>query len=542
MARNRKPTQRLIESKEQNSRQEKKQKQKQIQKQVLQKKISKAQVNLVKEVAKPRDNSEELKVVRDTNNNKLYNGLKVNLNENLTKLIRLTLQEFPENFLPEIFKGTVPLYIEETPVDIKQTVLLSKLVNGDYHTATSKSDKNIASGIKTLLKIPELQKYDKDDLTDFVRNHREVFYHILVKSKNEKLSFPTLKGYVVRLMRVLVIALKTKNTPVYIKYASLMKDMIATGQKIDDKNELNDLEKGRFVAWGYILDKQKELNAQFSAIQNKQTRKAYDLNLDLVLVSLYTLTPPLRREPMILKFREDKDTIDHDFLHIRRNDVKLELNLDKKRHAPIVIDCNQELSSILRQSYELYPRRDVFTMTTKFPNLKNGVKEDAVANRLKRIFKFTGQEVGVSMLRSSYITDRFDQVNWRLPMSEVEKIAKLMRTSSKYILSSYRKIINNPDAVQVNKVIIKKEPIEEPKIKKENPYKKHIESIKKKYSENENYREKTLKQQGEYRQKVGQSVIQKRKVLSMLRNSDEYRRKVKQTTLDKYGIKTEDYM
>ena len=538
MARNRRPTQRLIESKEQNSRQDKKQKQKQI----LQKRISKAQVNLVKEVAKPRDNSKELEVIRDTNNNKLYNGLKVDLKENLTILIRLTLQEFPKDFLPDIFKGIVPLYIEQTPVEIKQTVLLSKLANGDYHTATSKSDKNIASGIKTLLKIPELQKYDKDDLTDFVRNHREVFYHILVKAKNEKLSFPTLKGYVVRLMRVLVIALKTKNTPVYIKYASLMKDMIATGLLIDDKNELNELEKGRFVDFRYIMDKQKELNMQFNAIENKQTKKAYDLNLDLVLVSLYTLTPPLRREPMNLKFRENKDTIEHDFVHIRRKDVKLELNLDKKRHDPIVIDCNQELADILRQSYELYPRRDVFTMTTKFPNLKNGVKEDAVANRLKRIFKYTEQEVGVSMLRSSYITYRFDEVNWRLPMSEVKEIAKLMRTSSTYILSSYRKIINNPDAVQVKKVNIKKEPVEEPKIKKEDPYKKHIETIKKKYADNEEYRQKTLQQQGEYRQKLGQSVIQKRKVLSMLRNSEEYRKKVKQTTLDKYGIKPEDYM
>ena len=54
--------------------------------------------------------------------------------------------------------------------------------------------------------------------------------------------------------------------------------------------------------------------------------------------------------------------------------------------------------------------------------------------------------------------------------------------------------------------------------------------------------EKTLKQQGEYRQKVGQNVLQRRKVLSMLRNSDEYRKKVKQTTLDKYGIKPSEYM
>jgi len=567
MTRNRRPTQRLIESREQNPRQVKKQIQKEKQKQVLQKKISKAQDNLIKEVSKPYDNSKELEVIRDTNNF-IYKDLYVDLNEFLTKLIRLTIQEFPDNFLPPIFKGSVPIYIEKTPPVIKQTVLLSKLLNGDYQTAGSKSDKGIANGIKTLLKIPELQKYNNDDLTEFVKNHREVFYHILLKSKNEKLSLPTLKGYLVKLMRVLFLAFKTKNTPVYIKYASIMKEMMSATQQIDDKNELNENEKTRFLDWETILYEQKFFANEFRGTVNKKTVKAYNLNLDLVLLSLYTLTPPLRREVFHLQFKQQGDTVEHDYVNVRKNDVRLELNLDKKRHDPIEIECSKELADILRESYELYPRKYLFTDARKYPDMSKKLTEDTVANRLKKIFYKHNRNIGPSILRSSYATFRFDKANGRLPMTEVNEMARLMRTSAKYILSSYRKIIDNPTGAVgalvfddhqfgtgtvINDRQIAAAPVQstqnvtsaQSKVstpKRTDPYKKHIENIKKKYAENEDYREKTLKQQGEYRQKVGQNVLQRRKVLSMLRNSDEYRKKVKQTTLDKYGIKPSEYM
>jgi hypothetical protein len=62
-----------------------------------------------------------------------------------------------------------------------------------------------------------------------------------------------------------------------------------------------------------------------------------------------------------------------------------------------------------------------------------------------------------------------------------------------------------------------------------------------KYNSNENYKKSVLEQQKDYREKVGTFELQKRKTISMLKNSMAYRQKIKQHTLDKYNIKLSDF-
>jgi hypothetical protein len=324
-------------------------------------------------------------------------------------------------------------------------------------------------------------------------------------------------------MRVLFIALKGKTQPVYIKYASIMKDLMNATQDLDAQNTLNENEMGRFLDWKIVMAKQRELLYNFNNIENKKTKFAYDFHLDLLILSLYTLTPVLRREPMSLQFKQPGDTIEKDFVNVRRNEVLLELNLDKKRHDPITIVCEKALADILRESLELYPRKYLFTDARKYPDMSAKISEDSVARRLNQIFrKETGLMIGASILRSSYVTFRFDEVNGNLRNSEVEKIAVLMRTSSKYIYSSYRKIADRPPipmasvvrnddgqaittaipSATVTSII---NPVVEAKLeKKPDPYKVRNEKIKQKYKDDTEYRNAVLKQQSEYRAKLGQ--------------------------------------
>ena len=143
-----KPTLKVLEN---NTHQTKKQKQTVI----LKKKIEKRKVILekeqIQEIQKPFKTKDDIKVIRDSTN-PIYKELYYDDKELLTQFIRLTIQEYTEDKLPPIFKGVVPLYIEKKPIDIKQTIYLSKLEKGEYQTASSKSDSGIASGIKTLLK------------------------------------------------------------------------------------------------------------------------------------------------------------------------------------------------------------------------------------------------------------------------------------------------------------------------------------------------------------------------------------------------------
>ena len=67
-----------------------------------------------------------------------------------------------------------------------------------------------------------------------------------------------------------------------------------------------EISKGRDI-WKDIIET-KELKEFLIKITNKHTKDAYSLNQDLVLVSLYSLTPPLRDEPKTLKFTKNKRT------------------------------------------------------------------------------------------------------------------------------------------------------------------------------------------------------------------------------------------
>jgi hypothetical protein len=77
------------------------------------------------------------------------------------------------------------------------------------------------------------------------------------------------------------------------------------GQYFEDdefNNELSDIEFKKFITFDIVLEKQKQLQKQFEDMDNKDTAKAYDLNQDLLIVSLYSLIPPLRNEVKHLQF------------------------------------------------------------------------------------------------------------------------------------------------------------------------------------------------------------------------------------------------
>ena len=65
-------------------------------------------------------------------------------------------------------------------------------------------------------------------------------------------------------------------------------------------NELSEIEAKKFITFDIVLDKQKELEKQFELIKNKKSITGYDLNQDLLLVSLYSLIPHLRNEVITL--------------------------------------------------------------------------------------------------------------------------------------------------------------------------------------------------------------------------------------------------
>ena len=543
-----KPTIKVIENNQTEKPKTIKQK-KQEQKQKIVKRIEK-QKKIIEQNLQKEVEEDYVEVVRD-DTSKIYKDLMYKRTD-LTDKIKKLIDGFPINFLPDLFKGLTPLYIEKEPVNIKTKVILTKLKQGDYHTAISKSDKNKASVINSVIKnFPFFKDYKEDDLSYFIKNHLQYLHDTLYHIYSKKLSIPTLKGYIDTLLRIMNISFSNpKKNPLYIKYATLSKSLGVQQEKLDDDNTLNENESTRFIEWDVVLKKQKELYDTFNKIDNKNTKQAYDINLDLILLSLYTLIPVLRREPLTLEFNENTGDKSKDYIIFKRNEVILDLNLNKKRHDPIQFTLEGELASILKQSYKLYPRKYLFTDSRKYPNYDKKLTEATVANRLRKMFIKYGVNIGPSILRASYVSNYF-KLNPDFIMKELKEISLKMRTSTKYLLTSYKKVLSQP-AVIVNEPDEVKVKIEVNEEVRDNIDRTHIQSIvddpyirsnqklKKKYNENDEYRRKVLNQQQEYKKKVGAFEIQKRKIISMLRHSPEYRRRITKKTLERYNINLDD--
>ena len=294
---------------------------------------------------------------------------------------------------------------------IKQIPLMSKLENGDYEDAKSKSDNNIASTIKFFVNnLPSFKKYKNvDDLSWVVNQHRLLMVEMLdyYAKQDKPPSTATIKSKVNGLNRIIRIAYNTKSYELYQKYQLLNVFLSKFFEDDEHNNELNEFEFKKFVSFGVILDKQKELETQFKLIKNKKSVVAYDLNQDLLFISLYSLIPPLRNEIKSLKFSNSVQR-KGDWIVIRPDgEVLLDLNEEKKRHDGITFNLTEEspeLANILKESYSLYPREAVFTTYHKYPDVSIQAKPQTLSDRITAIFSFTGKNVSVNSLRSSYVS------------------------------------------------------------------------------------------------------------------------------------------
>lgn len=471
--------------------------------------------------------------------------------DNTTKAY-MEISDHFNDFLPANFRliegqkeafGVANLELKPSLVKpMKRAPLLSKLENGDYEISTSKSDKNIAATIKFFCNsLPNFRHFKGADNIDWVINqHRQLVVEILryYASKPTKPSLATIKSRFNAITRIFRIAYDTKNYPLYDKYSALVLFLSNQFEADEHNNELSELELKKFVPFNIVLDKQNELQKQFQAMQNKNTIKAYDLNQNLILISLYSLIPPLRREIFGLKFSNTTKKSD-DWIVIKPDEVLMDLNEEKKRHDAILFNLTNdapELAKILKESYELYPRTYLFTPFKKYPDVSTQAAVSTVETRLTSLFLFTGKSVSVNSLRSSYVSYMNSEAiknGKQLSVNQKEKIAYKMRTSRKYLDEAYLKIFPiAQDYSNAPKADIRVEEIDET-----TPYQKQKSRNQKYYEAN---KEKVLAKQKEYKDSIPKADKSRAKILYYLNTDPDYHLKMKESTKRKYDFKQEN--
>jgi len=350
--------------------------------------------------------------------------------------------------------------------------------------------------------------------------------------------------------RIIRLSLKTKNSYTYSKYSLLVSRIGLSQDDIDDSNLLTDLEMSKFVPFDFIMLKQITLEQQFKNLteDEKLTQKGYNLNQDLLLLSLYTLIPPLRDEVKTLEFTFKKET-KGDFIQFFNNgDVYLILNEIKKRHDPIefnITELSPQLADILKESYELYPRKPLFASVKNNEYVKKQVK--TLSTNLIKIFSndYPDKNVGVNAIRSSYYSYRNKlavQSGTPLPYTIKKQIALQMRTSVEKLDRNYLKVYNYQNSL-FHPAYPNQPPAEQLRMPqprtiqptdKTNIYHKKLEKNKEYIREN---KEKIYQQQKEYRSNISKEEQSRMRILRMLNNTDDYRLHIKASTIEKYKLK-----
>ena len=146
---------------------------------------------------------------------------------------------------------------------IKKIPLYSKLENGEYETAQSKSDKkNIAGSVKFFRNnlASFIQYRTQDDISWIINNHRQLVAEILeYYADKEKTSLSTIKSRFNAFTRIFRIAFETKNYELYDKYSGFVIFLGRQFEADEFDNELSDLELKKYVPFNVVLEKQKRI-------------------------------------------------------------------------------------------------------------------------------------------------------------------------------------------------------------------------------------------------------------------------------------------
>lgn len=469
--------------------------------------------------------------ITSSHNNPLWKSFHIP-NDTITRRFKEVLksyQNLPASFyfdhhIKESF-GLPLLELKKTLTKpIKQTPLLDKLKNGDYQTEKSKTDYKIVKDINFFINnLPSFNKYkNENDLSFIVNNTRLLLLELLEYYKNKNISLKTIEGRINGLLRILYISFMDKNYSLYQKYSILMLDLLFLHKQEEDKQKLNKNEQERFIPFEVVIKFQKDLLEQY------QKNQTYKNNQDLLLISLYRYLPE-RNELKLLKFSTTKKT-DDDYIYIDNDNIYLLLNKSKKKHDELHLYLNddfKELSQILKDSYETFKRTYLFT---DYNNKNKPISLQGLYKRMINLFSFTGKRVGVSILRSSYLTYQAEQK--RLTVADKKRLAVLMRTRKDKIDDAYIKILPKENKKELLNNIIDNIPTLTKGTLKDT-YNKQLINNKTYYNKN---KEAIIERVKKNQANKPKEEIARKRILYYLNGDQTYKDRVKLETLKKYNI------
>jgi len=231
---------------------------------------------------------------------------------------------------------------------------------------------------------------------DDLNNIDDILDKIKDKSPN------TQKNYFASIVKLLRF---TKDSDKLIDlYSEHMNNMIVATKSTDN---YNDKQKSNLMTKDEIEQIRKNMIRGFKTFTNKLN---YDMMLDYVILSLYTLQPPRRNEYFNMRLVDKLEKIkdDDNYLVYGPNKKVFVFQSYKTawRYGRQVIPINKDMELVLKK---YLPVRNVIAMKdndhllVKWGNL-NMENSNDITRRLNRAL---GKNIGASMLRHIYLSEKY---------------------------------------------------------------------------------------------------------------------------------------
>lgn len=282
--------------------------------------------------------------------------------------------------------------------------------------------------IKFWLKnIPELKKYSTDNLGWIKKYHRTIYD--FAKEKYSNLN--TRKGHIQVLAGMLKLLGGGKRYAQ--KYSKKAVDYAGRLEHEAKDQTMKPERKENFVTYDEICNQREKYKALFE--ENKSNIKN---NLTYLLLSLYTMIPPLRQEYRDMEILNKSVTnTTKNTLQKRGNAYYIVIVKDKvsNSHPNLVEKVPPELESVIKASLKAYPRKYVLS-TQK--DADKPIGKQGFEKLLIDAFHDINKRVTVDILRSAYISWAY--ANKNLSENDKEELAKKMRHSAEVARIMYNKI------------------------------------------------------------------------------------------------------
>lgn len=257
---------------------------------------------------------------------------------------------------------------------------------------------------------------------------------VMSKLQKRKLATSTQKNYVASILSILSVHKDKKGIEeLHNKYTEIMDNIVKVLESENPENTKSKKQEKNWISWDEILKKRDELETTIRQdlkglkFKDMDKRKHYNVLLNTVVLSIYTLIPPRRNDYAIMEVVQDEKDASNDRMnYLVLNDSKFIYNNYKtdKTFGKQEIDIPKNLMNVIKLYLRFHPllQTKPKTYPVDFLVMSDGKripKNNGITRILNRIFD--NKNIGSSLLRHIFLTDKYGDV-----LQEKNEMAKKM--------------------------------------------------------------------------------------------------------------------